>query len=173
MSNFFRFIYIAAGVILLTAFIAGCKTDRQVSPEETLILEKCEELYTRIKVNDYEVIYDNEFPYLHEKLDLEEFLKDKFLQWYNPDTLVAVQIDSATIWPDTAYVHMQLEWLHADSTLSVQEINLRWHLVDDDWIKPTRSAIDQQMIFEEELRIYWEAVEAMQAGEKKKEESGE
>lgn len=168
-----RNVLILIGLIIILAMFSACNKEQQVSPVEQVLMNKCEELFGRIKVGDYEVIYENEFPYLHEKLDLEQFLNDRYLKWYNPDTLIAVQIDSATVWDDTAYVHMQLEYIHSDSSYSVTAINLRWWKIDDEWIKPTRSDHENQLVFEEELRIYWEAVEEMQAREKKQEKQGD
>ncbi|MEZ5360388.1 MAG: hypothetical protein R3F48_16350 [Candidatus Zixiibacteriota bacterium] len=157
----------------LLAVLGGCETQKPLSPEQELIMSKCENLFLRVKVGDYAVIYENEFPYLREKIDFEEFMDDPYLKSYNPDTLVAVELDSVTVWDDTAYVHMKLEYIHPDSTYTSTSINLRYWYIDDEWIKPSRSDYKNQLLFEEEMRIYWEAVEAMKAREKKQEEQGD
>jgi hypothetical protein len=112
----------------------------------------------RIKANDYTVIYEYEFPYLKEQIELEEYLKNRYITYYKPDTLVAIEIDSAAIGQDSAYVHMKTEWVHADSSLSVDTIKLLWLRSGEEWYKPTLSNMGKQEEYEEELRVYWEAV---------------
>ena len=165
-----RLFVAALSAIFIIGVLAGCEQKTMVSPDQAIVMQNCEELFNRIKVKDYEVIYENEFPYLHEKMDLEEFLNNQYIKWYNPDTLVAIQIDSAAVWKegDSAYVFMELEWVLADSSLSVQSIRLPFHYVDDKWIKPTMSRLAQQKLYEEELKVYWDAVKAMQERENKK-----
>jgi hypothetical protein len=134
-------------------------------------MQKTEELFTRIKARDYSVLWENEFPYMREESPLEEYLNNGYMKWYRADTLVAVQIDSVSLWGDTAYAHMETEWILSDSTYKVDTIGLRWWYRGDEWIKPTISVIQKQLEFEEELRIYWEAVERMK--QKEQEESGD
>ncbi|MCK5125901.1 MAG: hypothetical protein KAR42_06565 [candidate division Zixibacteria bacterium] len=164
-------IIVSVGLLASMLIFSGCQQPKQHSPEEIQLMKKCEELFNRTKIYDYEVIYENEFPYLHEKMDMEEYLLRREIQYSNLDTLLAVQIDSATLWTDTAFVYMQLEWALSAQTRYVQPINLRWYFVNDQWIKPTFSAFDQQQLFEEELRIYWEAVEDIKAREREGEET--
>jgi hypothetical protein len=149
-------------VILVAMSLFACQSEGPIDSTESMIVQKTQELFTRIKVRDYSVIWENEFPYMREESPLEEYLNNPYMKWYQADTLAAVQIDSVTVWEDTAYAHMQLEWLLADSTFDVNSINLRWYHRNDEWVKPTLSIFGRQLEFEEELRVYWEAVERMQ-----------
>ncbi len=159
-----------AMVIIAILFLSGCKEEKPVNSTEAILFQKCEELFTRMKVGDFDVIYKNEFPYLREEASLEEYLNHRRFKDYNIDTLVALQLDSIKDMTDSAFLYIQLEWLLADSSLFIQPIGLRYYYSGDEWIKPTMSAIGDQREFEEELRVYWEAVkeiEEQEAQEKK------
>lgn len=160
---------------LLGLLLSGCSESKKpLSPDQKEILSNCEKLFIRIKVGDMAVIYENEFPYLLEKMDADQYLNDRIMKSYSADTLMAVELDSVTVFDeDTAYVHMKLEYLLADSSLSVNNINLRWWHINDEWIKPTRSSYEEEQNFEEEMRIYWEAVEAMQKRQEQQEGQGD
>lgn len=145
-----------------------------VDPVKSEIMRKTEHLFTRIKVRDYAVIWENEFPYMRDESPLEEYLNNAYMKWYKADTLTAVQVDSVIVWgQDTAYAFMETEWLLADSSFKVDSIRLRWHYSGDEWIKPTISIIDRQLEFEEELRVYWEAVRQMQEEDSAQDSTGE
>jgi hypothetical protein len=146
---------------MLVFSIFACQSEQPLETPKSLIMQKTENLFTRIKVRDFSVIWENEFPYLREDSPLEEYLNNDYMKWYTADTLLAVQIDSVSLWEDTAYAHMELEWILADSSLKLDTIRLRWHYSGDEWIKPTISRLHQQLEFEEELRVYWEAVQEM------------
>jgi len=158
----------AFGIVLTMLMVLplfACQTEPPVDSTESLVISKTQEMFTRIKVRDYAVIWENEFPYLRQDSPLEEYLANSYMTWYKPDTLVAVQVDSATLFDDSAYIHMMLEWIMPDSTFKVDTIRLRWHYCDDEWIKPTLSILDRQLDYEDELRVYWEAVKQMQEEE--------
>lgn len=159
-------------VVAVTFPLIACQSERTVDPTESLIIQQTENLFTRIKVRDYAAIWENEFAYMRDESPLEEYLKNPYMKWYQPDTLMAVQVDSVSIFGDTAYAHMMVEWLLSDSTFSVDTIRLRWYYSDDEWIKPQLSDLGRQLEFEEELRVYWEAVRQMQEDEEE-ENSGE
>jgi len=156
-----------AGLVAAVIFLAlaACQNEKAVDPTKSLLMEKTQKLFTRIKVRDYAAIWENEFPYLREDSPREEYLQNDYMKWYKPDTLMAIQIDSATTWEDSAYVHMALEWLLSDSSFKTDTIRLRWHYSMEEWIKPTISTLNRQLEFEEELRMYWEAVEQMKKEE--------
>jgi len=144
--------------VFLGLMIMSCQSDRPMDPTKALIMKKTEDLFTRIKVLDYSVIYEDEFPYFREETSLEDYLRNRYLQWYKADTMRAIQIDSVSLWDDTAYVHMMMEWVLADSSLKVDTIRLKWYKIDGQWYKPSLSYYERQKEFEEELRVYWEAV---------------
>lgn len=158
----------ALAAVLLFSFFA-CQSEQASDPRKSLIKAKTESLFTRIKVRDYAVIYENEYPYMKEEADLQEYLANRYMQWYKPDTLMAIQVDSVVIRGDSALAHMRLEWLASDSSLILQTIRLPWVYVDDEWLKPTLSRLDMQLEFEEELRVYWEAVREMEQRQQEQE----
>lgn len=148
--------------------ISGCLEEKvqPVDPEIQIIYDGCKELFTRIKVRDYEGIWDFEYPYLYEERSLASFLGDNKLQYYKPDTLLAIEIDSIIMrGVDSALCHMKLEWLLADSSVSTQNIALGWYKVDGRWCKPTVSRAKKQREFEEEMQMYWDAVRAIEERE--------
>jgi len=144
-------------LILVAGLITGCQQKTAPTADQKEILEKGIDLFARVKVNDFAVIYRNEFPYLQDRMPLEEYL-EKYTRGYNPDSLDAIQMDSVKVWNDTAYIFMQLEYVHADSTYTVNPIRLRWYKMPDGWIKPSLSRIDKQEEFEEEIRMYLDAI---------------
>lgn len=159
-----------AMIILTILFLTGCKEEKAVDPTEAILFQRCEDLFTRMKVGDFDVIYENEFPYLREEVSLEEYLDHPRFDDYTIDTLLALQLDSIRNMTDSAFLYIQLEWLLSDSSLFNQAIGLRYYYSGEEWIKPTMSTIDNQRDFEEELRVYWEAVreiEEREAREKK------
>jgi hypothetical protein len=154
-----------AMIIIAILSLSGCNEETQVDPTEAILFERCEDLFTRMKVGDFDVIYENEFPYLREEASLEEYLDHPRFKDYNIDTLIALQLDSIRNMTDSAFLYIQLEWLLADSSLFIQPIGLRYYYSDDEWIKPSMSKISSQREFEEELRIYWEAVREIEEQE--------
>lgn len=156
--------------VWLTLMLISCQSDRSTDPARDLLVKKTAELFTRIKVMDYTVIYEDEFPYFREETPREDFLRNPYMQWYKADTMQAIQIDSVSLWEDTAYVHMKMEWVLADSSLKVDTIRLKWYKIDGQWYKPSLSSYDRQKEFEEELRVYWEAVREIE--KRQKESSG-
>ena len=158
-------------VVFLALMIMSCQSDRSAEPTKALLMKKTEDLFTRIKVLDYAVIYEDEFPYLREETPLEDFLRNRYMQWYKADTMQAIQIDSVSLWEDTAYVHMMMEWVLADSSLKVDTIQLKWYKIDGQWYKPSLSSYERQNEFEEELRVYWEAVGEIEKRQKQSSDS--
>lgn len=143
--------------------LVGCQDEKPPDPELQIIYDECKKLFTRIKVRDFEGIWECEYPYMWEERSLESYLGDYRLQRYKPDTLLAVEIDSVRMWGvDSAKCHMKLEWLLSDSTLATEAIELAWFKVDGQWYKPTVSMQFKQIEYEEEMKIYWEAVRAME-----------
>ncbi|MCP4569446.1 MAG: hypothetical protein GY841_17865 [FCB group bacterium] len=151
-------------VILFAMFstFSICQADEDPAIDQRIILDKTYELFLRAKVNDKAVMYENEFPYLREERDLEEYLANKYVKAYNADTLVALQVDSVLVTGDSALSYLRLEFVQADSSFNISEMALRWRKYDDVWIKPSLSEPAKQLEFEEELRIYWEAVREME-----------
>ncbi len=159
---------ITAGIVgfILVLAVISCQSEKAIDPQKERVINETEELFTRSKVLDYEVLYENEYPYLREELDLDTYLKNRYIQWGRVDTLMAIQVDSVTIYGDSAHAHMQLEYVLSDSSLNLTSVNLFWYKIDDtDWVHPTLSHLRKQLEFEEEIRMYWEAVRAMQEKE--------
>lgn len=166
-------------MITVTLFLpllnTGCDTGTRLTQDQKEIIDNCINLFTHLKVNDHIVLYENEFPYLHEERDLQEYLDLPGIMGYSADTLLAIQIDSVTVWEtDTAYIHMQLEYMFSDSSAEVQSIRMRWWNVGDTiWIRPSITHILKQQEFEEELRVYWEAVKEIERREQERQEKKE
>ncbi len=153
---------------LILSVLSGCEKQAVLDPDRAAITDRCIDLFTRLKVNDRTVIYENEFPYVRDQMDLQEFLSMPRIAAYKSDTLNALQIDSVNVWKDTAYLYLQMEYVHADSSLSIKPLKLRWYKQDSTWIKPSGSTLEKQKEVEEEIRIYWEAVREKQAQEQQK-----
>lgn len=159
--------------LLVLVIFWGCQSEQPLNPDREQVIENCIELYTRLKVGDNSVIYDNEFPYMREERDREEYVALPAIAAYRADTLMAIQIDSISLWEDTAYAHLRTEYILSDSTLIVHSIRLRWHKVDGEWLRPTLSHLKRQKEFEDELRVYWDAVREIEAREKARQEQKE
>ena len=158
-------------VSLLIVTLVSCESQKAVDPTVQRIEDKTEELFTRSKVLDYEVLYEDEFPYMRDEIPIEEYLLNSYIRTGRIDTLAALQIDSVNIFGDSAYAYLQLEYVHADSSLSIRAIPLIWYRVDDTaWVHPVISNLQRQKDYEEEIRVYWEAVHEMQ--KQQEEESG-
>ena len=153
-------------LVVAVVLVMSCQSEPPMTPTQQHIYDKTEDLFSRIKVNDYSVIWENEFAYFREDSPLEEYLNNDYMKWYKPDTLIAIQIDSIVVsGEDSAYAAMKVEWLQSDSSLKIDTIRLPWIHSQDEWLKPTLSNLQRQLDFEEELRVYWEAVKAMQEEE--------
>ena len=155
---------ILAGIMIIILVFGGCKNEIVLDPDQQSIKDNTYEIFMRAKVNDKAVIYENEFPYLREERDLEEYLDNRYVKAYSTDTLVALQVDSVQVTGDSALSYVRLEFVRADSTFNITDIALRFRKYDDVWIKPSLSLLADQLEFEEELRIYWEAVKEMEKG---------
>ena len=90
-------VFICAAVFLLPMVFTACSSGPKLTTDQQEIMENCIELFTRLKVNDHTVLYDNEFPYVHEERDLEEYLAYPAIAAYRADTLLAIEVDSVTI----------------------------------------------------------------------------
>ncbi len=158
--------YLSAAIIIVSLLVltmASCESKKAVDPTVKRIEDKTEELFTRSKVLDYEALYENEFPYMKDEMPLDEYLKNSYIQWGRVDTLAALQIDSVNLFGDSAYAYLQIEYVLSDSSLSVRDLPLIWYRVEDTgWVHPVLSNFQQQKEYEEEIRMYWEAVKEMQ-----------
>ncbi len=161
--------YLSAAIIILSLLVltlASCESKKAVDPDVKRLENETEELFTRSKVLDYNVLYENEFPYMRDDTPLEHYLKSRYIQTGRVDTLAALQIDSTRIFGDSAYVYLEIEYVLSDSSLSVRDLPLIWYRVDDtDWVHPVLSRLQDQKDYEEEIRMYWEAVREMQKGQ--------
>lgn len=155
---------VTAGVIflLILAAVYGCQSGEPVDPGRTEIMTRCIDLFARIKVADYRVMYENEFPYYMDGTDLATYLANPVFSIADP--LEAIQIDSIIMQSDSAVVFLQVEYLGADSTYTVQPSFNMWYKMDGRWLKPSFSTFDAQKEYEEEIRIFWDAVREKQAG---------
>lgn len=152
-------------IIIFALILTACQSEVPPDPDRMELTEKNYKLFTRIKAKDLNVIYENEYPYLHEEKDFEEYAQHPWIVAYSADTMLALQIDSIKILGDTAWVSTRIEYLLSDSSLYIHAVNLWWNKYDGSWIKPSMSGLQNQMDFEEELRVYWDAVRELQERE--------
>jgi hypothetical protein len=162
----------ATTFLLLAVLVAGC--ERPTTPPDVAVqtVEKnVRMLFTRLKLADKAVLWENEYPYLHEDMEFENYLQNPYIAQYRTDTLMAMQIDSITMGDSlvsghrNAIAYLEMEYLLADSSFSVNKIRMPWVEVDGKWIKPNASSMDKQVQFEEDVRMYWEAVREKERGE--------
>jgi hypothetical protein len=154
-------------VVLIVVVLGACQREKGLDPDRQEIMKKCVDLFARIKVSDFRVLYENEFPYLKDRVDVNEYMSAKVFTQPSPDSLEGIQMDSIKVWPDSAYYFLQLEFMRSDSTYFTYPVRNRWYKMDGHWFKPTMSTLDKQKEFEEEVRVYWEAVKEKQAEEAK------
>lgn len=154
-----------AVVILVGIILAGCQQEKTLDPDRKEIITKCIDYFARVKARDFRVLYENELPYLKDRADVGEYLNAKVFTQNAPDSLEGIQIDSVGVWGDSAYIYLQLEYVRTDSTYFTFPVRNRWLKVDGHWIKPSMSTMAKQREYEEEIRIYWEAVREKQAKE--------
>jgi len=155
-------IIVVAFLLAGMAVLVSCEREKVLNPDEQTIADKTYELFTRVRARDYRVIYDLELPYFREEKSFDEFVNSHWVKTYNPDTILSCQIDSFQFIEDTAWAFMQMEYRLGDGSLYNPAPKVIWVKIDDEWYKPSLSRVANQQEFEEELRIYWEAVEALQ-----------
>ncbi len=157
-----------AGMVLLLimAAVHGCRSGEPANPARTEIMTRCIDLFARVKAADYRVMYENEFPYYLDGTDMATYLGSPIFANASQDTLEGIQIDSIIVQDDSAVVFLQLEYLGPDSTYTVRPTFNMWYKMDDRWLKPSFSTVAGQKEYEEEIRIYWDAVREKQAGGK-------
>ena len=158
----------AVRLIVLVLILAGmavvvsCEKEKVLNPDEQAITDNTYELFTRVRARDYRIIYNLELPYLREEKSLDEYLNSHWVKTYDPDTILSCQIDSFQFKGDTGWAFMQMEYRLGDGTLYNPATKIIWVKIDDEWYKPSLSQVSKQQEFEEELRMYWEAVDALQ-----------
>ncbi len=163
-----RFMHLGGVIIILAGIMLGaCQQEKGLDPDRKEIMARCIDYFARVKVSDYRIMYANELPYLQDRADLSEYLGARVFKEPAPDSLEGIQIDSISVWGDSAYIFLQLEYMRSDSTYLTYPVRNRWYKINGNWIKPTMSTMDKQKEFEEEIRIYWEAVREKQAKEGK------
>jgi len=159
-------------IILVVIMLGACQRGKALDPDRQEIKTKCIDLFARIKAGDFRILYENEFPYMRDRADLTEYLSAKMFSAPPPDSLEAIQLDSIKVWDDSAYYFLQLEYVRADSTFLTYPVRNRWYKMDGHWFKPTLSSMSNQKEYEEEIRVYWEAVKEKQAEEAKNKNGG-
>lgn len=159
-------------IVLVVIMLGACQREKALDPDRQEIMTRCVDLFARIKVSDFRILYENEFPYLQDRVDLAEYMSAQVFTKPAPDSLEGIQMDSIKVWDDSAYYFLQLEYVRSDSTYLTYPVRNRWYKMDGRWFKPTLSSMDKQKEYEEEVRVYWEAVKEKQAEEAKSKAGG-
>jgi len=112
------------------------KTD-SVTLEISAVMQ---EMFWRVRANDNAVFYENEFPHLRESMNLDTYLGGvRFRQVRRPnsDSIIAITVDSAGIFGDTALAYLNLEIRRpgSDTTHTKSGVQ-RLYYFKGTWIRP-------------------------------------
>jgi hypothetical protein len=141
--------------------------------DEQMIAQKMETLFMRLKANDKFVLWENELPYLHDEMDWDVYKTHPAVALFSADTLMAIQIDSVTVYGDSAHIHMHTEYRRKWGNIQGEEVSLSYYKYDGDWYKTMVSKVPRQYEFDEEIRMYQEAIKDRQSDEAEEAEKKE
>jgi hypothetical protein len=152
-------IIVAASLLYCGLLLSGCQSNPETSADEKAIQAKMENLFMRLKANDKAVMWENELPYLHDEMDWETYQTHPAVAFFSADSLIAIQIDSVTVFGDSAHIHMHTEYRRKWGNLSGEEVALPYYKYDGHWYKTMVSELPRQYEYDEELRMYREAIQ--------------
>ncbi len=102
--------------LLLSPAVALGQVDSQVIYGKTdsvtvQISAVMQELFWRVRANDNTVFYENEFPHLRETMNIDTYLggvRFRQIRRPNSDSIIAITVDSAKIFGDTALAYLNM-----------------------------------------------------------------
>lgn len=171
--NIMKRMFDYAAILMLTvtlAIFAGCSGESETP--QTTTETKVEEVETRaaipepvtmedtievninlvmdrLRLGDKSGLYENEFPYLREETNFDEYLKMRKIQFANADSVKYVEVvDLQTYGHDSADASVVVHFEGPSGLPTEFEDRITVYYHNGVWIKPTASNIAAQVAFE-------------------------
>lgn len=168
--NIMRRIFDAAALIILVAItlaVTGCSEQAKQpeakpdassqpasEPELVTVNDTIEyvlnEAITRLKYGDKTGLWENEFPYLREETNFDEYLKLRAIKFAEADTVRSIEVTDVKLHEhDSAEVDLIV---HFEGPTGTHTEFPDWIIVyyhDGRWMKPTASSIVAQLEYEQ------------------------
>ncbi|HOP06160.1 MAG TPA: hypothetical protein PLF13_02610 [candidate division Zixibacteria bacterium] len=111
-----------------------------------------EDALVRMAYDDKTGLWENEFPYLHERETIDKYLKRGEITWANVDSLIGVEILSITISADTASLLTDFVLLSPDGSSQKSPMPMEMFKYNGGWRKPYVSDLLHQREYDEWVR---------------------
>lgn len=174
LSNRSTFITLVLLVLCLAGLFAGCSSDEpaeQTTPDPASLSDSAKiammqatmtEAITRWRYGDKSVLYENEFPYMRQRLTYDEYLQVPQIANVRADTIMALNILDADILEDSAWVDVEVIIVNSLGDTNKLYDRYPMYYYADRWIRPTLSGWHQQMEFDDIRRRADSAAQAEQ-----------
>lgn len=156
-----------AFICLMIGILIGCSggdntgtADKPVAEvdDRALVQQSLTEVITRWRYKDKAGLYDNEFPYLREKMSFDEYLQTKDMRM-DADTVLGIEVKEYIFHGrDSVDVAVEVIFEGPKKIKTRMRDAYRMFFWDGKWIRPTLSNIDSQKEWEKMKKAYEEAV---------------
>ncbi len=117
------------------------------------IIRLIDEVLTRMKYRDKSGLWDNEFQYLRERENFDDYLKRGEVQWANVTGLIRVDLlDIKFFDMDSALAKTEFYFTGMKETDPGQTMLLMLYRRDNHWIRPYVATIEHQLEYDELIR---------------------
>jgi hypothetical protein len=160
-ANRYRALVIAA-LALLTAAGCGTKGSGPSSSKSAreLIQESLTETITRWHYGDKGGLYDNEFQYVRDRINFDDYLKMGELR-LDADTVEAMNVKDAKVYGnDSATVYVDVVFKGPTGKISHQADTYQMYYRYGKWIRPTVGVLAEQLQYESSRRAADSAADA-------------
>lgn len=150
-----------SAILVLVLCIAGCSSESDSESQAPQGLEAdrleitatLEETAVRWRYGDKAILYEQEFEYVRDEKNYDEYLEVDRIKRMESDTVVAFAVKDIQFFDrDSAYVKVDVVFvgLTGDTTRLPQNWTMYYH--QGRWIKPTLSGVKGQLEFEDRVR---------------------
>ena len=112
-----------------------------------------DETIVRLRYRDKSGLYENEFEYLRDEENLDQYVKHGEVIWANADSLERVEINDIRFFErDSAWIQVTFHFMGASGKEHISSGKLNAYYHHGRWIKPYMSTYVRQMEYEELIR---------------------
>lgn len=122
--------------------------------EEEIIGEVLNEAIIRLKYGDKTGLYENEFEYMKDEYTYDDYLRMAQIRWAEADSITFVEVRRIEFFDrDSAQVDVTVHFEGPTGQKSYVRDKVVVYYHQGRWIKPTVSVIDQQLYYDEKIRV--------------------
>jgi len=121
---------------------------------EEVIAEMLNDVITRLHYGDKSGLYENEFEYFTDEYNFDDYLKMDQTRYAQADTITFVEVRNVEFFDkDSALVAVTVHFEGPTGKKSYFRDKIVVYYHKGRWIKPTVSVIDQQLIYEDKIKV--------------------